>query len=124
MMKDRFALNKLHLKGRFQYLVMVSPRPVLSIDEERLSKDDGVLSQKALPQGMKFNTVYFFNYEKEGDTSQSKKELYVCDIERVSIEKDGFSLVIQVKEKIYLVHFRYNWELLLWYEGLKNAIDL
>lgn len=73
---------------------------------------------------MKFNTIYFFDYEKEGDISQFKKEISLEELERVSIEKDGFSLYMQLVDKILIVHFKFNWEVLMWYEGIKNATEL
>jgi len=44
-------------------MVMLGNKRLISINEDELLKEDEPINVKKIPSWMKFNSIYFFNYE-------------------------------------------------------------
>lgn len=70
--KDKFLLG-----GSPYYALMISQWPTFVMDQETYRKDTRILTDDGLKGCLKFNTLYFFDYKKEGDISEDKK---ICNM--------------------------------------------
>ena len=121
MLKERFNIKKINLKGKFYHMVLLSQRPVHIMDQESYKDDRVTLSKKRSPKWMRFDTVFFFSYNREGDQSQFRKSFHVLDIQAIIVERQGCCLKLQLKDKHYIFHFESNWEVVMWKDGLSRA---
>ena len=123
-LKDRFNINKIkHFRGSFYYIILISQRPLHIIDEEFAMNDNFILKKETLPPWMDFNKMYFFEYQRNGDISKFKKATPITDIDSVICDKDGFSLKLQLSDKYYIMNFKSSWEVIMWLEGIRAAIE-
>lgn len=108
------------------HIFLISQKPLNPVDEEHFSIDDEIMNKDILKEPVKFNQLYFYEYESTGDSSEPKKLLEVERINSVHavINKDEFHLkiILEAGKKYYFL-FRFATEALLWLNGLRRAIQ-
>ena len=85
----KFTLTKTFKTDEY-FILLISQRPIVKIDEVAVVSDDACLTSKEIPKDIDFNTIYFYEYEKEGDISTCKLNVKISSIERVLIGKDVY----------------------------------
>ena len=111
--------SKLDLKKKKYFVCLFSSRPLRDSDYE---KDDKMLDNSKLKGWLQFDTLFFFNAEKE-DEAEPSRSLELKDCHSITCEdKDSrYYIKLEIGDENYFYYNKFQEERDLWFEVLKNS---
>ena len=115
-------------KQKVYFGLIISQRAIVSIDEDSLSRDTGVLTKQNLPDTLDFNVLHLFKYDGPGDMTPVHKQRLMKDLEFVYVDRDkktgAFTVRSQFPEKTYTFFMKTAWEAAMVAEAMQNSADI
>ena len=111
--------NKLDIKKKKFWSLVFSSRPLSNIDYE---KDDKMIDNSKLKEWLKFDTLFFFNLDKD-DENEPIKSLDLKDCHSITCEdKDSkYFIKLEIGDENYFYYNKFPEERDMWFEVLKNS---
>jgi len=111
--------SKLDIKKKKFFVILFSSRPLRDSDYE---KDDKMIDNSKLKEYLKFDTLFFFNVDKD-DEKDPIKSLDLADCHSITCEdKDSrFYIKLEVGDENFFYYIKFQEERDLWFEVMKNS---
>lgn len=103
---------------------LISQKTINEVNEKYAIVDDEVLENSNLEKPFKFNFIYLYDYEFEGDETPIKKEIDIKDIQNVQYIFKGDTYTIKLdmnSNKSYSFDFSSALVCMNWLNGIRNA---
>ena len=111
--------SKLDIKKKKYFVCLFSSRPLRDSDYE---KDDKMLDNSKLKGWLQFDTLFFFNAEKEDETEPSRSlELKDCHSITCEDKDSRYYIKLEIGDENYFYYNKFQEERDLWFEVLKNS---
>lgn len=130
ILMPRMILGYLHKKGQQQtskfqkrWFFLISSKPIFNDSQ----LDEQIIEDKQLPPKIELDTLYYYSYDGEGDTTERKGAIRMNDCHDIIRDESKnpdkeYCFKINMGDRIYILAAETEFEREMWIDAMRNSI--